>query len=300
MLRSVAATNYVGNTITMTLDKPRESGFLITNIDGLGPVSSSIHTTELSTMDGSIYSGARSPERNIVLDLVMYGSDVETLRHRSYEFFPIKQPVTLTIVTDERVGKITGYVEKNEPTIFTNMETTQVSIICPEPWFKSETDQRIEFSSAEPWFEFPFSNESLTEPMLEISKLIHNQSESFNYQGDIRTGFEIKIDVHGTDIGDITIANSVTNERMVIRDDSIATITGSKLISGDTIYVNTRDGHKGIQLLREGKRTNILNSVDRESDWFSLQRGLNTITYTAEGETKLYFTLTIPVLYEGM
>ena len=300
MLRSVAVTNYVGDTITMELDKPWTSGFLISKIDGLGPVESTIHTTELSTMDGSIYAGARSPERNIVFNLAMYGNDVETLRHRLYEMFPIKQPVTMEFRTDNRTSKITGYVEKNTPEIFTNIETTQVSVICPDPWFSTIDNQLVEFSASYPVFQFPFSNTSVNEPTIEISQLIHNSSETFIYEGDIRTGFLITIDVKGTDIGDITITNSVSGEVMVISDSKIETLTKSKLKAGDTIYINTKDGSKSIELLREGKRTNILNAVDRSSSWFQVLRGMNTIAYKATGESKLFMHLDIPVLYEGI
>ena len=48
------------------------------------------------------------------------------------------------------------------------METTQISIVCPDPYFYSAgpdgTNTTI-FYGVEPLFEFAFSNESLTESL---------------------------------------------------------------------------------------------------------------------------------------
>lgn len=301
MIRSVAVTNYVGDSITMELARPDLSGFLITGIDGLGPVESDIHTTELSTMDGSIYSGARSPQRNIVIDLQMFGTNVEKLRHKTYRYFPIKQPLTLTVTTDERVSKITGYVEKNEPDIFSQNESTQISIICPDPWFRTEQDQVTGFATIKPLFEFPFSNESLTENKIQFGEVTNNLTESVFYDGDIDTGFVMNIHVTGEEIGDITLRNYNTRETMVLDVSVISSISGGDLQPGDDIYISTVTGNKYIHLVRDGVTYNILNSIGRNADWFILRKGENRFMHEAEnGEMGLWYTITNPVLYEGV
>ena len=85
-------------------------------------------------MDGSIFASARATERNIVLTLILLPiPSIESVRQKTYSFFPIKKAVTLLVETDNRLVETTGYVESNEPNIFSQQESTQISIICPDP-----------------------------------------------------------------------------------------------------------------------------------------------------------------------
>ena len=141
MIYSIVVTNYLGDRIKLELGKPDVSGFLIKSITGLGPAKANVNTTEVSTNDGSLFNSARLSQRNIVLDMVfintVYGESIEDLRQKSYKYFPLKKSVELTIETDNRYVKTTGYVESNEPNIFSSQEGTQISIICPDPYFYS-------------------------------------------------------------------------------------------------------------------------------------------------------------------
>ena len=61
--------------------------------------------------------------------------------------------------TDNRMCETTGWVESNEPTIFSREEGCQISVICPDPYFYSLSKDSTIFSGIEPALEFPFSNE---------------------------------------------------------------------------------------------------------------------------------------------
>ena len=117
MIYSIVVTNYLGDRIKLELGKPDVSGFLIKSITGLGPAKANVNTTEVSTNDGSLFNSARLSQRNIVLDMVfintVYGESIEDLRQKSYKYFPLKKSVELTIETDNRYVKTTGYVESN-------------------------------------------------------------------------------------------------------------------------------------------------------------------------------------------
>ena len=83
--------------------------------------------------------------------------------------FRQKKSVEIIIETDNRYVRTSGYVESNEPNIFSSQEGTSISIICPDPFFYSageDGNNVTDFYSIDPMFEFPFSNESLTEPLL--------------------------------------------------------------------------------------------------------------------------------------
>ena len=136
MIKSITVTNYVGDSIKLELTKPQESGFIIQSITGLGPGAANINTSEVSTNDGSLFNSARVPSRNIVISIkYLWKETIEQARHLSYKYFPIKRKVTLLIETDHRMAQIEGYVETNDPDIFSSDEGTEVSIICPYPFF---------------------------------------------------------------------------------------------------------------------------------------------------------------------
>ena len=168
MIKNIQITNFRNEILTIELANPEKSGFAIVDITGLGPVKAEINTIENGINDGAVYNSAHVSYRNIVLSMLFAGIDIESLRQKSYQFFSVKQSVKLLIETDNRIMNIEGYVESNEPTIFSKNEGCRISIICPSPYFKmgSGDPNTTTFSGHDAVFEFPFSHESLTEKKL--------------------------------------------------------------------------------------------------------------------------------------
>lgn len=303
MIHAITVTNDRGESLAMELTKPKESGFWVINVEGLGPVQANINTTEIVTYDGSIFNSARGTDRNITMQLVFEGRDVEDVRHKSYRYFPIKQKITVRVDTDHRQCEIDGYVESNEPSIFSSLESADISIICPESWFRDvsqEGQKLIEFFGIDPLFEFPFSNESLTEKLIEFGEIRQSFEESIFYEGEVETGFTITVHAVG-DIGDITIYNSDTLESMTISSSKLESLTGSKLKAGDDLVITTVKGRKSCQLLREATYTNVLNCLDRNADWFQLKQGENKFAYSAtEGTQNLHLSIQVQNLFQGV
>lgn len=304
MIKSITVTNYLGDTIKLELTRPELSGFIVMSVDGLGSGKSNINTTDMSTNDGSLYNSARVPERNITLSLRYMGTyNIEEIRHQSYKYFPLKRKVTLRIETDTRIAEIDGYVESNEPNIFSSDEGADISIICPYPFFYSaegDGTQTTIFSGVEPMFEFPFCNDSLTEKLLLMGEIQHKTENVIIYEGDIETG--IKITIHATGPAtNVAIYNVSTREVMRINTDRLTALTGSAIVASDDIIIDTTRGQKSATLVRNGITTNILNCLDRDSDWFELSKGDNIIAYTAEtGNEFLQFKVENKLVYEGV
>ena len=307
MIYSFTITNNLGDSIKIELGKPELSGFLIASVDGLGPVKATINTTEIVTNDGSIFTSARLSQRNIVFKMAfvntIYGETIEDIRHKSYKYFPVKKFIEIVIETDNRYVKTKGYVESNEPNIFSSMESAQISIICPDPYLYSagENGKAItNFYSIEPKFKFPFSNESLTEPLLEVGEIKASSEGVVTYLGDIDVGAIINIHAIGP-ASNITIRNTRTKESMTIDTAKIEKLTGQGIVAWDDIIINTIKGEKSITLIREGVLYNILNCLDKNTDWFTLTKGDNIFKFTAEsGETNLQFRIENQIVYEGV
>ena len=88
---------------------------------------------------------------------------------------------------------------------------------------------------------------------------------------------------------------------MEISSEKMEEITGSGIVTNDTITICTVRGKKSITLLRDGIKTNILNSLGKNIDWFQLSKGDNIFAYTAEeGASNLQFKVISNIVYEGV
>lgn len=304
MIYSVKVTNYLGESMVLELARPEKSGLVIEEIEGLGPPKANINMTEVTNGDGSNYNSARTDARNIVFHFrFLEFPTVEISRNIVYKFFPIKKPVTLEFQTETKRASITGYVESDEPDIFSPETKTEVSIICPSPFFYASGPgslNTVVFYGIEPLFEFPFSNESLEDKLIVFGEIIRNSMENVPYEGDIETGIVIKIIATG-EVEGLKIYNLDTREIMTIDTARLKTITGQSIIKFDEITITTIKGSKSAILLRDGKYTNILNCITKDSAWFELSRGDNLFAYTTDsGSENLQFTIEYNTVYEGI
>lgn len=178
-----------------------------------------------------------------------------------------------------------------------------ISIICPDPNFYSagaQGDNTVIFSGIEKVFEFPFENNSLTEPLIEFGSIENKTEQVVVYHGDAKIGVTITIHAVG-DAEMISIYNTGTREIMRIDTDKLKEMTGDGIISGDEIVICTVRNQKKATLLRNGKETNILNCLGKPIQWFSLSKGDNIFAYTATGgSSNLQFKVENKIIYEGM
>jgi len=313
MIRSFTVTNPSGNSLMMELENPKKSGFFVAGITGLGPPKADINTTRRAGSDGSIYNSAKVESRNIVITLIYYTDntagtdgqilDVEALRQRTYKFFPIKRQVTLHFITDRRRASITGYVESNEIGFFTNMEGSQISIVCNDPWFISEdvgvTNLRL--INTEPLLTFPiYFDEETAENRdhLEFSRKKSRITGNIPYYGDLETGFSLTVACKSA-TGDIALSNDTHNETITISSETVRKLTGSLISSGDRIVVTTHTGNKTAKLFRGSTVHNIIAAVNKQSKWLKLYSGNNELSATPT-TGRVEVSIDLKVLYEGM
>lgn len=304
MINRLTVTNYLGDSWTLDLRRYWEWGIAITGITGIDAVEGEIFDQEMASSDGSIFTSSRAKKRNIVISASLLPvPTVEQVRHLLYKMFPVKHATTLRFDTESRSCEISGYVESNAHVIFKESVTIQVSIICPFPYFHSvgENGNKVTyFYGIEPMFEFPFSNESLEENLIEFGEIVNKKENVIVYEGDEDTGVIIRINAVGS-AGSVTIYNVLTRESMRLDNDKLQEMTGKGISQGDEISISTVKNDKYIQLLRDGIYTNILNCLDRDSDWIGLSNGDNVFAYEADsGADNLQFRVEHNVLYTGV
>ena len=304
MIRSFTVTNPSNESLTMELENPKKSGFFVAGITGLGPPKADINTTRKAGSDGSVHNSSKVESRNIVITLIYYTDNenqysVEDLRHLTYKYFPIKKNVTLYFRTDTRRASITGYVESNEIGFFTNMEGSQISIICNDPWFTSEDSgvTNLKLSTVEPLFEFPVSFVPY-DGTIEFSRKKTIVTGKIPYYGDIETGFTMRIKCMSA-TGNITISNMDTLENLVVDSSAINKLTNSPLKTGDIIEITTYTGRKTARLFRNNVYTNAIAAITKNSTWLKLYSGDNNLSAQSQSG-RVEVSLDLVVLYEGI
>lgn len=298
MIKKITVTNHIGESLEMELTSPEKSGLAVLSVDGLGPGKADINITDIA--DGAVFNSARLNTRDITLKLRYIGINIEAIRQKTYKYFPMKKLVKLTVETDNRRAYVCGYVGKNEPDIFSKKSGCSILITCPDPFYYSLDDLETVFSGVVPLFEFPFENNSLIEPLLEMGNIVTKQYEVVTYEGESEIGVTIIIHSLGT-VGTIKIHNIDTRQSIEISEEKLKAITGSGIVANDTITICSLQGQKSITLLRNGVETNILNCLGRNIEWFKLRKGDNIFAYTAEeGASNLQFKVVSKIIYEGV
>lgn len=279
--------NYKGNILRLTQN---EEKFQVLKIDGLNPSSAQINRTTMAGLDGSRVNSSKLQERNIVITLKLQGN-IENNRIELYKFFKPKYLSTFYYKNENRDVYIYGYVESVEVTPFTNQEIMQISIICPNPYFKSIEDKIESISKVLAKFEFPFTIEkSEPIPFSEIDKekitnIINNSEDA--------TGMTIEIEFLST-VERVVIKNTETGEKIELKSDFMA---------NDKVIINTNKGNKSIRLLRDGVEYNIFNTLQNESTFLQLDTGDNFFSYIiddGDGDSKVDIKFKHYLLYGGV
>lgn len=277
----------IGNQKNEILDFTKDDRYAVIAISGLGPPNAIINTTAIALTDGSRFNSSRVNERNIVITIRLR-YDVENARLNLYRFFKSKFPCRCYYQNSRRNVFIDGYVESVEIDLFSIQETVQVSIICPDPYFKDLTTTYTSISKIIPRFEFPFSIDSHG---IEFSTSEREKKTDVINRGDVPTGIIMELKANGR-ILQPRIYNSDTKEMFGLKVD---------MQLGDLITINTLRGQKSISLLRNGVTTNIMNSIMEKSSWFQLSPGDNIFTYTCDvGEEFFDMRIIHNDLYEGV
>ncbi len=284
MIKSLTVTNSIGESLNLELTNPWKNGIAIKSINGLGSPQYTVNTTPFASGDGSTLGSIIASSRNIVFEFYpLFHPMVEDSRQLLYRYFQVKKPIILTFELDNRTAYIEGYVEENTPDIFSKRETIQISVICPSPYFREAAPLSSFFFGEIPMFEFPFSNESLTESLLILSELSVDNRAQIDYTAEIDSGILITIDCF-SETGDINIYDVNTLGKIYISTNKVAVVTGRQLSEKDQIIISTYSSDRYIHLLREGKLYNILACVNKDADWFQIHQGKNSYTYTTQIE----------------
>ena len=314
MLKSVNVLNPSNDQLIMELTNPDACGFTIRDIDGIGPTKSNINIYDVPSIDGGLFNSARTQARNIVLKLGytwMTTGDhttplIEDARHLSYKYFPLKRKVRLEFITDYRTLYIDGYIESNEPDIFSKDEVTSISIMCPDPnFYASETEYGLINYPNQNEFEFPFDNNSLEDKLIEFSSIYGSDSCMIDYEGDNVTGVKMELyfvhDLPKSQLMTLSFINKIKSTVITIDPNKIVRTSKFPICHGDRIIINGKPGSKCVEFHRLKQVHNVFNAIKLEDDWPTLYPGENTVVLRAGGSTDaIKGRVIFNTLYDGV
>lgn len=289
MARSITCRNEDGIEVKFS---NTFSPWLLEDCDGIYSVKNTVTISENTMTDGGTYQGSTTQVRNIVLTLRDHPkANHQENRTLLYNLFKPKSFGTLTYLEDDGAESrsIEYQVESVDPDGVNRARQATVSLLCPDPFFVAPSDITVTMAGWISYFEFPHEfppeGEEFEARVEEKLKTIDNTSAADNI------GLTITI----------LAAGAVTNPSInhVEQQEQITVGTSAKpmnMVAGDVVTITTGTNNKHVYLTHNGVQTEINEYLSEDSEFIQLERGSNTIGYTAEaGEN--YMTVEISYRY---
>lgn len=269
------------------LELTQNQNYDVLEVDGLNPPTAAINTVEIAGVDGARFNSSRIQTRNIVI-MLNIKPPIEINRLELYKYFRVKRYIKVYYKNDNRNVFAEGYVETFENNLFGMTQQPQISIICPNPFWKSVSELQVEFSNTVSLFEFPFSIPSEGIEFSTIQRII----TTYINAGDVATGAIIKF---------YATTDQILNPKFYNRTTGQFFGLDLEMNQGDVITINTQQGEKSVTLLRDGVITNILSDRTLGSTWIIFEPGENEISYGADqGQNNLNVSVIAVQKYEGV
>lgn len=265
-----------------------ESVYQIINIEGLTPPNANIFTTPIVNTDGEYFKSSKLQVRNLVITLKIKG-DIEKNRIALYQFFRTSKLCKVYYSNGTRDVYIEGYCESFEGELFSQSQQMQISLLCPNPYFKSVDILTHDFSKVVSGFTFPFS---IDENGIVFSDLQSEKITTVVNNGEMATGILITMVAMKDGIENPTIYNVKTGEYLRVE---------TTLNKSDVLIIDTNKGKKSITKIVNGISENAINSMSGSSTWLQLESGLHDFTYDTDSlDYELKVTFEFNVQYEGV
>ena len=260
--------NEKGQQLRLTNNEGR---YVIDKIEGLTPPTAEISIYD-NIGDGAEFKYERTGKRNIVINMYITG-DVEENRIALYNYVKNGKYIKLYFKNGRRNVWIAGYVETLEIDNFTMNTTCQISVLCPDPWWKDVLETINNIDTVKGNFYFPFYRVE-PEPFSTYEKI---QILNLTNKGDVSSGMTIELTATGEVVNPI-IYNRETSEYIGIGDETHRFM----LLPNQRLVITTHPGNKKIVIVDESFEINVFNYLREGSKFLQVEPGDNVFTYGAE------------------
>ena len=247
----------------------REKDYQVTDISGLNPPNANINTSSYANGDGGSFNSSRIPDREIVITVYING-DIQKNRLILYKHFRVKEWCKIYYNDGLRDVFIEGYVQALEVTPFVQKQVAQISILCPDPYFKDMDIIVQSISKIIKKFTFPFyinADNPIPFSTLELEKVTNvvNDSES-------ETGLIINVTFMGI-VNKLEIRNVDTGKSFII---------DYEFMKNDKLVINCNRGSKSAILTRDAVEYNLIPCVRKGYTFFKLGISDNNFSFLAD------------------
>ena len=258
--------NSAGDVLVLTGNEPI---YQLYNVSGTNPPLANINMAVASGKDGATFNSSKLNTRNLVLNVKINGN-VEQNRLRLNNFARSKEWVRVYYSNNSLDVYIDGLVEAVEYTPFSRRVAAQISIVCPDPYFKSIDEVIADSSNVLPKFTFPFSIDE-DEPVV-IAELMDTEGVVINNTSDATTGALISIRFNSS-ASSVELKNITTG-------DSLKLVHSFQ--TDDIVEISTVTGEKYIKLIRNGVVSNLMSAYVRGGQFPQLASGVNRFDYLVD------------------
>lgn len=266
-MQKITFENEKGQRVEFKNSRP----FILTDIEGVGGVETSLITTKSPYQDGTTHHNTLLNERILVIKGGIMGLDKEDMFKKRQELSSIFSPKMkgrLTYKNDALERSIDCVVELG-PTWgkkVRRMQEFMIQLYCPNPFWLDKYEIGEEIAQWLGGFKFPLRLPTKFATKGEPRALLINQ-------GDVET--PVKIIITGPATNPM-IRNQTTDEYIKVNR-----ILGQ----GEQLHISTEFGKKRVYIKdNEGIETNVLNWIDLNSTFFNLKAGDNAIDYTSDDD----------------
>lgn len=261
-----------------SLEMNADSEFKILTVEGLEASEYTINKVN-NNQDGSIVVSRRIEPREIIVTGDIEKNNNEDLnRKKIISFFNPKFDGVLKVKRNNEEKKISYTVSSFRFTNEKMSEYQQFKLIldCTIPYLESIDNYGKDIANITKQFTFPLAILAGKGKIMGY-KTYNNNVQLLN-DGDFETGVEIQI--KATDV--------VTNPVITLNDNFVKVKVD--MAKDDVLIINTNQRHKSITL----NGNNVIQKIDRQSNFFSLEVGDNRMTYSSEKgyenmEVRVYF-----------
>lgn len=266
---------------------------LLTDISGMG-LDAEVVTTERACHNGSWYRYTRVPERTITIQATYKPLSFNEVVNKRKQIHDILQPgEKLDILYNGgwTIMSLDGYAEKCEDTENGNLMVCSITIICPDPFFKGESQEELINGEAT----INYSGTVPTGVVLEV-----NDAEKVNFTINNETLF---VDSNSITPASKTIISNIPPTMPVNASAANALLNTASdepediILDTSKITISTLRNKKGV--IYGDSDINQLSTIKNGSLYPELTPGINHITIT-DGSKPISGTLRYTPLYGGV
>lgn len=269
-MRRLYFTNRLGESVLIDSNNPP---LLLSKLEGVGGAPAIIQMEKAPYQDGSTYIDTVLEPRYLTIEGMIWSTHTAEVMERRRKLVrvlnPRLGPGTLRLEFDSVVREIEAVAETSP--VFPDkgrkpMQQFIISLVCPDPAWRSDEEETWTLASFIGGFSLPFS--------FPLSFGTVGQTLDVENYGDLESPVFIRM------IGPLknpVLENVTTGQRISITRE---------ILEGESLEINTAFGKKSVTIIdSNNNRSNAFHYVSPDSEFWQMVPGLNTVSYAATEES---------------